>query len=83
MGGPFFLQMKIQVIALKDHEWKAKPRKADETYEIDTDDPRFNAAVQLGLVRLPNHPEVETRAIDNPVDPQSGKYKRRDMRAKE
>jgi hypothetical protein len=68
---------KVQVIALKDHDWAGQPRKTGETYEVDPNDVRFDALLSLKLATLVD----EKVHLEEP--PAKRKYNRRDMTAKD
>jgi hypothetical protein len=71
-----FMAKKVQVIALKDHDWAGQPRKTGETYEVDPNDVRFDALLSLKLAELATETQLEE-------PPAKRKYNRRDMTAKD
>lgn len=73
----------VRVQALKDHEWRAVPRKSGEIYHVDSEDIRFEALLAIGFAKVvdpaasPKSPAEDTRIPSPPA-----RYARRDMRAK-
>lgn len=64
----------VRVVALKDHDYDQKPRKAGDVYEAD---PKF-LTILTGLGR------VKVVEVTEAPKPEShGRYNRRDMRAKD
>jgi hypothetical protein len=66
--------MKIKVVALHAHEWAKTPHQPHDRYEADTEDPRFDALLKLGLAKV-----VEEEYVTAPVP--RAEYRRRDMKA--
>lgn len=70
----------VRVQALKDHEWKTIPRKEGEKYLVDSEDIRFHALITIGLAKLVDDPVVIAPEPQQPAP--TGRYNRRDLRAK-